>query len=639
MKRTLSQTHPEIAVQLVDQTLGDVITYGSAKKVDWLCPLGHTWPASPNSRSAMGSGCGVCAGKIVLLGFNDLASQNPTLASELVDPDLAKAVTTKSGKKLQWRCPIGHVWEASVNTRAAGHGCSVCSSKKVVPGFNDVATTHPEAAAKLADPEVGRHVTAFSAKKVMWLCDKGHQWMAPVARVVGGAGCSVCSGMTVLPGINDIATANPVMAAELMDPDMATKITAQSNQPVDWICSLGHTWRVSPNARRKNSQCPTCRNRKVLQGFNDLATTHPEIAVQAIDDVTSVTYGSHRLVTWKCDKGHEWAATPLSRTLAQSGCPTCAAQSFVSKGEQELAEIVRLLVSDLTVKTTVRNLLHRQELDIVVPDLKIAIEFNGLWWHSENYLDDDYHQRKSRATADKGYRLVHIWDDDWKGRRELVVRALAHRLGASANLLAVLPDADPMLAERLFARKLTLGSATSAQARAFWQANHLQGPVGSSHYFSLRDDQNQIRALLGVGNKNHGSRVKAAPGVWDVQRYATAGSVVGGFSKLLKHATEQLRSAGELVTTWTSYSNDDVSDGGMYQAAGFTVDKTQRPSYTYIGALTGWKRAHRTQFVKQRFIDDESLLYTDGWTEHQAARANGLYRIYDAGKTRWVKHL
>lgn len=644
MKQTLHDSHPDIAAQLVDPTLATMLSKGSTKKVEWRCNLGHTWFASPNSRTSMGSGCPVCNGKVVLPGYNDLATHEPQIAAQLCDPSLATTLTPRSGRKVEWVCPndASHIWTASVNTRTSGHGCPVCTSKKVLPGNNDVATTHPQVAAMLDDPSLATKVTAFSAKKLTWRCTAGHVWNAPVARITNGATCPMCSGLTAAPGETDLGTTHPELAAQLVDPSLATKLKAGTNKKVAWRCKQGHIWEASPNARAKEraTDCPICTNRAVLPRFNDLATTHPALAAEALDDVTDVTFGSKQLVTWQCPKGHQWKARPNDRTCSNSGCPSCAASSYVSRGESELAEVIKALVGDATVRTTVRNLLPRAELDVVVDDgagLKVAFEFNGVWWHSEAHLDKSYHQSKSRAAAQHGYRLVHVWSDDWDEKRDVVIRGVAHRLNATNRLLDVLPDLDPKAAQRVFARKLAASSASSAEARAFWTANHLQGPVGSTYHFSLRDEDNQIRAMLGVGAKNHGSRAKAVPGVWDVQRYATLGRIPGGFTKLLAHAAQTMRAAGEQVTTWTSYSDDDVSDGGMYEAAGFTVDKTQQPSYAYIGAKTQWKRAHRTQFVKQRFVTDDTLLYEDGWTEHQAALANGLYRVYDAGKTRWVK--
>lgn len=306
-----------------------------------------------------------------------------------------------------------------------------------------------------------------------------------------------------------------------------------------------------------------------------------------------------------------------------------------------LTEMVQALVPGSTVLSDDHTVLPSgKELDIVVPDHHLAIEFNDIFSHSEQAVFErhakprphSYHANKTRETSSQGYQLVHVWEDDWLHRRELVLRALAHRLHAVDRLPAVLPDIDPLACQRLYARNLTARRVHGGIARRFWQDNPLQGPVNCTLNVGLYDQNNVLRALLGVGRKNHGSRVSLPAGTWDIQRYATLGIITGGFTKLLAY-TETLIP----VDTWTSWSDNDISDGGMYQAAGFTVDKRQAPSYSYVGRKTKWERVHRSTYTKQRFIDDPDLVYRSKQTEHEAALANRLYRIYDAGKTRWGK--
>ena len=308
-----------------------------------------------------------------------------------------------------------------------------------------------------------------------------------------------------------------------------------------------------------------------------------------------------------------------------------------------LTEMVQALVPGSTVLSDDRTILpSTKELDIVVPDHHLAIEFNDIFSHSEQVVFEkcakprphSYHAEKTREAREQGYQLVHVWEDDWVHRRELVMRALAHRLHAVDRLPDVLPDINPLACERLYARKLTVRTVPGDVARRFWQDNHLQGPVNCTVNIGLYDQDDVLRALLGVGRKNHGSRVSLPDGTWDIQRYATLGIVVGGFTRLLAHAETLIP-----VHTWTSWSDNDISDGGMYQAAGFTPDKRQGASYSYVGRTTRWERVHRSTYTKQRFIDDPDLAYEPGQTEHEAALANRLYRIYDAGKTRWIKHV
>lgn len=529
---------------------------------------------------------------------------NPELADQLVDQSL-RSIARGSDKKVQWRCPIDsrHVWWASPMNRTASKnptGCSVCNGKTVIPGVNDVATTHPKAAALMVDKKLRTKLTGSSNKKVEFWCGnpKHNHWTAPLSNVARqGTRCPQCSGRRPVSGKSDLATTHPKLAAELVDQSLAATLKPGSNTSVRWQCPANpkHTWKATPYSRTaKKTGCPYCSGRKIVPGVNDLATTHP---------------------------------TPHPKTA--------------KRYQMRLTEMVQALVPGSTVLSDDHTVLPSgKELDIVVPDHHLAIEFNDIFSHSEQAVFErhakprphSYHAHKTREAREQGYQLVHVWEDDWLHRRELVLRALAHRLHAVDRLPDVLPDINPLACQRLYARNLTARRVHGGIARRFWQDNHLQGPVHCTVNIGLYDQNNVLRALLGVGRKNHGSRVSLPAGTWDIQRYATLGVIVGGFTKLLAHAETLVP-----VDTWTSWSDNDISDGGMYQAAGFTVDKRQAPSYSYVGRKTKWERVHRSTYTKQRFINDPDLTYQSGQTEHEAALTNKLYRIYDAGKTRWVK--
>lgn len=526
------------------------------------------------------------------------------LADQLVDQSL-RSITRGSDKKVQWRCPVDsrHVWWASPMNRTASKnatGCSVCNGKTVIPGVNDVATTHPKAAALMVDKKLRTKLTGSSNKKVEFWCGnpKHDHWTAPLSNVARqGTRCPQCSGRRPVSGRSDLATTHPKLAAELVDQSLATTLKPGSNASVLWQCSVNpdHTWKATPYSRTtKKTGCPYCSGRRIVPGVNDLATTHP---------------------------------TPHPKTA--------------KRYQMRLTEMVQALVPGSPVLSDDHTVLPSgKELDIVVPDHHLAIEFNDIFSHSEQAVFErhakprphSYHASKTREASSQGYQLVHVWEDDWLHRREIVLRALAHRLHAVDRLPDVLPDINPLACQRLYARNLTARRVHGGVARRFWQDNHLQGPVHCTINVGLYDSDGVLRALLGIGRKNHGSRVSLPDGTWDIQRYATLGVIVGGFTKLLAYAETLIP-----VNTWTSWSDNDISDGGMYQAAGFTVDKRQAPSYSYVGRKTKWERVHRSTYTKQRFINDPDLTYQSGQTEHEAALANKLYRIYDAGKTRWVK--
>jgi hypothetical protein len=139
-------------------------------------------------------------------------------------------------------------------------------------------------------------------------------------------GCPTCANKAVLTGYNDLATTHPQLILEaLFDP---TKVIAGSNRKLPWKCAIGHEWTATGATRIKGSGCPFCTNYFVFTGFNDLATTHPHLATEALFDATKIMAGTGKKLLWKCPKGHEWKATPNSRTSKGSGCPSCAVTGY-----------------------------------------------------------------------------------------------------------------------------------------------------------------------------------------------------------------------------------------------------------------------------------------------------------------------
>ena len=328
VKEYVGVTHPELAAQLKDQSLATTLTAGSDKKPVWVCDTGHEWEAMVYSRRD-GRGCPFCSGNKVLPGFNDLATANPGLAATLKDPSMATTLTAGSGKKVVWVCAEGHEWEASVDHRKKGRGCPFCSGHRVLPGFNDLATTNPAIAAQLKDQSLATSLSAGTEKKTIWLCAEGHEWEAMVSNRTKGSGCSVCAGQRVLPGFNDISTTHPGLAAELKDQSLATSLSAGSNKKVSWVCAESHEWGVTVNDRTNGDGCPFCSGRLAIPGETDLATTHPELAAELKDQslATSLSAGSDKKPVWVCAEGHEWHATVSSRTNG-NGCSSCALYGF-----------------------------------------------------------------------------------------------------------------------------------------------------------------------------------------------------------------------------------------------------------------------------------------------------------------------
>lgn len=319
------------------------LTSHSKEKIWWRCEKGHEWQATPDSRINSGRSCPYCSNQRVIPGENDLATVapemarlwHPTLNGELKPSD----ITPGSSKKIWWQCDSGHEWKATAYSIKAGTSCPYCSGRKPIVGETDLATTHPRVADmwsarnKLAPTQV----TAGSHRKIWWVCEKGHEWEAPVDSVtLMGCGCPYCAGKRAIPGETDLATVRPDILTE-WDYEKNTvspkELLPSSHDKVWWKCELGHSWQamVFSRTREKNAGCPYCTGRKVLSGFNDLATLKPKLADEWYQPLngglkpTDVTLGSNKKVWWQCADGHVWQAFIYARAKKNgTGCPVCA---------------------------------------------------------------------------------------------------------------------------------------------------------------------------------------------------------------------------------------------------------------------------------------------------------------------------
>jgi hypothetical protein len=321
----LATKFPEIAKE-ADGWDPTTVIAGSNKKMSWKCPVGHKYVSRLSAR--MGKhriGCGVCANQTVLFGFNDLATKFPEIAKEADGWD-PSTVIAGSNKKANWRCPIGHKYESSIIGRTLKNkGCATCANQKVLSGFNDLATKFPEIA-KEADGWDPTTVIAGSNKKANWRCIKRHHYESTISsRTLRKTNCPICSNQKILLGFNDLATKFPEIAKEADGWDPTTVVFG-SDVKRKWKCIKGHHYESMVSSRTlQKTNCPICTNKKVLAGFNDLATKFPEIAKEADGwDPTTVIAGSHINQLWKCSKQHSYKASVMSRTRQDSNCPICS---------------------------------------------------------------------------------------------------------------------------------------------------------------------------------------------------------------------------------------------------------------------------------------------------------------------------
>lgn len=614
--------------------------------VKWICSNDstHEWEAMIANRTRVGSGCPHCyrMGAIPNNRRGETVSESPLF--DEWDPENTlnpEEVTVGSGKDVMWICRNNqnHRWLARVVNRTRGAGCPFCSGQRVLTGANDLAS-YPEYSHLLAEWHPNNTVSPHEISPftdrifVNWLCKKGHEWNANIySRTRLKNGCPICAGRT---GINKQMVADFPKLMNQWHPenkeDPAT-IPHQSTRRFLWKCVTDerHVWEDSAVNRFTKVGCSVCSGRVVIPGVNDLASNplyahllaewHPDNKVRP----SEVTPGSTQRVKWVCSENlaHIWETHVYARTKG-NGCPSCAALKRTSKGEDEVRNVLRAL--GFTVEQSVHGLIPKREIDLYLPEQKVAVEFNGVYWHSEAIRPDPkYHYNKHFACKEAGIRLVQVWEDDWADKRSLVVRLLAHHLGVTSLLSSVLVDEPSYLFEEVDAQVLLPVEVDHAVAAGFFEAHHLKGAfpaLPKARFFGLQDSQERLRAAVAV----HPS---SAPGVLSIGRYASAGVLSDGVEMLLSFIKEYMEVKG-----WSGIADLGLGEDYWYESRGFQVEDFREPTCFYV---VGGKRVHPSSLTKEHYRKDGALLYDETMDVDEHAELNGIGRVWDSGKVVFVK--
>lgn len=359
---------------------------------------------------------------------NDLLSKYPEIAKEwhpVKNGELTPSdVSFGTNKKVWWICKNGHEWEASVAKRSSGgRGCPYCANKAVLTGYNDMASKFPDLVAEWHPTKNGEltpaTVTWGSNKKVWWLCSKcGFEYQSVInKRTRSGEGCPYCGPITkqIKVGFNDLKTTHPELAEEwhpFLNGDLTPeKVTLGSNKRVWWKCpDCESNYDAVVAARVRGAGCPYCAGKRVKAGYNDLATRYPDVAKEwhptKNGELTpsDILPRSEKKYWWKCSRcGNEWRATPDSR-INRMSCPECSFYSQTSFPEQAILYYLRKVYSD----TEGRNKDLGFELDIFIPSIKVAVEYDGVYYHNETRQYGVPDSEKDNLCAEHGINLYRI---------------------------------------------------------------------------------------------------------------------------------------------------------------------------------------------------------------------------------------
>lgn len=285
---------------------------------------------------------------------------------------------------------------------------------------------------------------------------------------------------------------------------------------------------------------------------------------------------------------------------------------FTSKQHQDIVDMLRIIDSSLNIVVNDRSLIPPHEIDIYLPDVSIAIEVNGVYWHGElQGKGREYHLNKTTLCEEQGIKLIHVFTTEWDNHRDVVESRLRAALGYSI---------------RKHARACRVGVVNKDDARMFFNTTHIQGHAPSSICLGLYEGDVLV-AAMSFGQSRYDKRAE-----WEMIRYSSAlgVTVVGGASRLFKNFVDTC-SPSSVV----SYSDVRWGTGNVYSQLGFVWVRRSLPGYYYFKRTDAVKLLHRSGFQKH-MLHKRLALYDEGATEWENMQANGYDRVWDCGNDVWI---
>ena len=335
---------------------------------------------------------------------------------------------------------------------------------------------------------------------------------------------------------------------------------------------------------------------------------------------TKEEYTGHyhdEIYRWKCVKcGNEFESriynTSHLKEVAEA-IPRCLeCYPFVSgysNEEKEVVEFIKSIYNGEIIENDT-SIIFPYEIDILIPDKMIGFEYNGVYWHSEEYMkNNDYHLEKKNKCKKKGICLIHLFNTEWNDKKDIVKDRICSILGVNRN--------------RIYARNCIVKNIKSNVANEFLEKNHLQGGDHSSIQEGLFFND-ELVAVMTFGKPRFDRKHD-----WEMIRFASklGMNVAGGASKLLAYFRRN--HSGSIV----SYADRRYSEGNLYGRLGFKLESVSSPNYVWVKNSTVLTRY---QCQKHRLVKVLGNGYDKDKTEIENMHDNGWHRVFDCGNLVYV---
>lgn len=523
-------------------------------------------------------------------------------------------------EKLTIVCRVHGQFQQTAEGHRRGRGCPECGRTKLREGKSEPFRSTVKRANKV-------HSNAYTylevkscvgeKGKLKIICPKHGVFVQRKSAHLSGQGCPKCGAETVTkkllvpwPKLRERMIEKHQGKYQYLEPENY----AGYKSTLIVVCPVHGEFAQNLGDHLRGRGCPSCfregRRSKIQDVVSKALITHEG----RYDYCCHQDYESNTTKLSISCPTHGWFLQSSMGHLAGQGCPKCSNQT--SKQESE----VRAFIESLGLETqkgrdSILPGLGRMELDIIIPEKKFAVEFDGLFWHSEKMKKDaKWHLvNKTKLVNSLDYTLVHIYSDEWETKRPQVEGRLKSLLGVPG--------------QKVGARSTYVAKISWQQASRFLEKTHLQGAGRPAKYcYGLKDGHGVLRLVATFGKARYGNSG------WELLRLASIGRVVGGLGKVISAFSKDETNPGESLI---SYADRRWSAGHVYKALDFTFEGYSEPGYAYTRRGVRFNRENFQKHKLAKLFDD----FDPKLTEAENCNRNGYYRIYDCGTSKWRKIL
>jgi very-short-patch-repair endonuclease len=312
-----------------------------------------------------------------------------------------------------------------------------------------------------------------------------------------------------------------------------------------------------------------------------------------------------------CGKESDWIVKDgmLADIHYKHLCRSCETNHSVAE-ESVLSFIQSIYNNEIVYKLGSRKIIPPYELDIYLPDKKLAIEFDGLYWHSADKVSRSYHLNKTKLCEEQNIQLIHIFEDEWLYNTNIVKNRLCNLLGIYSKVI--------------YARKCEVREVPNKLAKEMLNRNHIQGNVNAVINLGLYYED-ELVSIMTFGKSRYNKKYE-----WELLRFCNEGiyHVIGGASKLLKYFERTFKPKSLL-----SYADRRWSKGNLYSKLGFELIGSSAPNYWYFRKNV---RESRINYQKHK-LKDKLPIFSEELSEYENMKNNGYNRIYDCGNLVFIK--